>query len=397
MPAGPAPVPGTDDTDRPHWWHQTGMRRLAALAPGWRLYDEVHRHTQYDRELRTDMQRRRLRTLLDIAPRETATGPTDPDPFAELSRWPVMPKRRFLIEIERLRTNLVEPADLLRVSTSGKTGEPVVVDHEEQLLVENLANQLRMFAAYGLSPGIRVLGVSCDPRDPLVTFVSQPTHATSVQVRLNVSLVNETNTEFVERLCREFGPDVVWGPPMEQLVTATKIRSGLLDGIGPCMLRPYGDRLDEVTRHALTSVHGAPLRDLYSLDEFGSLAWECPEAPDTYHVNEERVLMERADDGALVMTNLINRAMAIIRYRPEDRARPAPSRRPANLTDAGRQRAQKLFGSVSTCDADRSRWPAMGRSAIEARSPASAMPRMTLACRRARCTIAGARECRSLS
>jgi phenylacetate-CoA ligase len=332
MTSGPAPVPGTDDTDRPHWWHHTGMRRLAALAPGWRLYDEVQRHTQYDRELRTDMQRRRLRTVLDIAPRGAATAPADPDPFAELSRWPVMPKRRFLAELDGLRTNLVEPPDLLRVSTSGKTGDPVVIDHEEQLLVENLANQLRMFAAYGLSPGVRVLRVSCDPRHPLVTFVPQPVHATSVQVRLNVCRVDDVNADFVGRLCREFAPEVVWGPPMEQLVAARKIRSGLLGGLSPRMLWTYGDQLDAHTRQVLTTVYAAPLRDLYSLDEFGSLAWECPEAPGTYHINEERVLVERADDGALVMTNLINRAMAIIRYRPEDRARLLPEPCPCGRT-----------------------------------------------------------------
>jgi phenylacetate-CoA ligase len=297
------------------------MRRLAALAPGWRLYHEVQRHTQYDRELRTDVQRRRLRTVLDVAPRAATAGPPDPDPFAELARWPVMPKRRFLAELDGLRTNLVEPPDLLRVSTSGKTGDPVVVDHEEQLLVENLANELRMFAAYGLAPGIRVLRVSCDPRHELVTFVPQPTHATSVQLRLNVSLVDASNAGFVDRLFQEFAPDVVWGPPMEQLATAEKVRSGLLGGFSARMLWTYGDRLDESARRLLTTVHGAPLRDLYSLDEFGSLAWECAEAPGTYHVNEERVLLERADDGGLVMTNLINRAMAIIRYRPEDCAR----------------------------------------------------------------------------
>lgn len=110
---------------------------------------------------------------------------------------------------------------------------------------------------------------------------------------------------------------------MEQLAAAVKIRSGLLGGVGPRIVWTYGDRVDKLSRQVLTGVHAAPLRDLYSLDEFVSLAWECPDAPGTYHVNQEGVVVERADDGALVMTNLINRAMVIIRYRPEGRARHA--------------------------------------------------------------------------
>src|SRR5437762_6763481 len=38
-------------------------------------------------------------------------------------------------------------------------------------------------------------------------------------------------------------------------------------------------------------------------------------------------------------------------------------------------RVPVAYTAVSTCDADRPRWPAIGTSAIEARSPASAMPR----------------------
>ena len=347
MPDGSAPVPGTHRQDRPNWWYDTGLRRTAALTPGWRLYDEVHRHTQYDTERRAGLQRRRLATVLDAASRTGARRvrlTPSGDPLAELSGWPVMPKRRFVAELDRLRTDLVDPADVLRIRTSGRTGDPVVVDHEEQLLVENMANQLRTFAAYDLRPGMRFLRVSCDPRHQMVSFVAHPAHPGTVQLTLNVARLDAANAAFVGRLCQEFAPDAVWGPPMEQLVTACRIRSGLLPDLDVRVVLTFGDRLTAATRQVLASVHGAPVHDLYSLDEFGPLAWECPQAPGTYHVNEERVLLERDDDGALVMTNLINRAMAIIRYRPEDHARiveaPCPCGRTLlRITDiVGRQR-----------------------------------------------------------
>ncbi|MCW2640957.1 MAG: hypothetical protein JWP76_3263 [Dactylosporangium sp.] len=313
-------VYGTDGLPRPQWWHHTGMRRLAALAPGWRLYDEVHRHTQYNSELCADLQRRRLRTVLDVAADADPAHCDEVDPLDELSRRPVMTKQRLLTDLDRLRTNLVDPVDVLRVSTSGRTGEPVVIDHEEQLLVENLADQLRMFAAYGLAPDVRVLRVTCDPRQDLISFVPEPHHSVGVQLSMNVAKLDPANAAFVGRLCQEFAPEVLLGPPMEQLVTAWKIQSGMMANLGITMIWTYGDSLDALTRHVLAEVHHASVRDLYSLEEFGPVAWECPEAAGTYHINEERVLVERDGDGALVMTNLINRAMSIIRYRPEDQA-----------------------------------------------------------------------------
>ena len=70
--------------------------------------------------------------------------------------------------------------------------------------------------------------------------------------------------------------------------------------------------------------------------------------------------------------------------------RDAPAAAQPLTAAAGYQRTQKSSGSASTSAADRSSRPAIGSSAIAAGSPASAIWRMTPACRRARCDDHGA-------
>lgn len=104
------------------------------------------------------------------------------------------------------------------------------------------------------------------------------------------------------------------------LADGETMRSGMLADPQVRMIWTHGDTVGLQTRTALREAYQAEHRDLYGLQEFGQVAWECSAAPGTYHINEERVYVERDTDGALVMTNLINSAARIIRYRPGDRA-----------------------------------------------------------------------------
>jgi phenylacetate-CoA ligase len=71
---------------------------------------------------------------------------------------------------------------------------------------------------------------------------------------------------------------------------------------------------------------GAPVRDGYGMAEFGTIAVQCDRG--AYHVESERLLVEVVDAdgsvlpagerGELVVTDLMNRAMPLIRYRTGD-------------------------------------------------------------------------------
>jgi len=89
-------------------------------------------------------------------------------------------------------------------------------------------------------------------------------------------------------------------------------------------VRTYGEPLRPEVRDACREVLGAPVADLYSAEEIGYVALQCPEQHDAYHVQSESVLVEVLDDagapcppgrtGRVVITALQNFATPLIRY-----------------------------------------------------------------------------------
>lgn len=90
-----------------------------------------------------------------------------------------------------------------------------------------------------------------------------------------------------------------------------------------------GEALDEATREAGEEGWGVPVRDIYSAEEMGLIALQCPERPH-YHVQSESLLVEILNDadapcgpgeaGRVVLTDLHNYAMPLIRYELGDYA-----------------------------------------------------------------------------
>ncbi|HEX2063958.1 MAG TPA: hypothetical protein VHE80_06020 [Acidimicrobiales bacterium] len=91
----------------------------------------------------------------------------------------------------------------------------------------------------------------------------------------------------------------------------------------------YGEGVSPNVREACREVWGAPLIDLYSSQEIGYMALQCPES-EQYHVQSEVVLLEVLDDqgrpcgpgqvGKVVVSPLHNYAMPLLRYEVGDYA-----------------------------------------------------------------------------
>ena len=91
-------------------------------------------------------------------------------------------------------------------------------------------------------------------------------------------------------------------------------------------MRTEGEVTDEETRKYLEASFGVQVYDEYSSWDFGNGAWQCVRR-EGYHIDADLVLFEvvRGDEklsagksGELVVTNLMNYAMPLIRYRVGD-------------------------------------------------------------------------------
>jgi phenylacetate-CoA ligase len=89
-------------------------------------------------------------------------------------------------------------------------------------------------------------------------------------------------------------------------------------------LGSFGEQLPADLRALCGAVWGLPLADVYSCEEAGYIALQCPREPEHYHVQAENLLVEVLDaqgrpcapgtTGEVVLTTLHNFAMPLIRY-----------------------------------------------------------------------------------
>ncbi|OPF76712.1 hypothetical protein VT50_0222975 [Streptomyces antioxidans] len=307
------------------WWHNQSLRTTIGVAEGWQLFQELYDVTPRDRPLLDGFRRDRLTDSLaravstdHFAPLLTGRDLSPDTAETVLGELPVLEKTTLREAPESLRTGLVDEWDELRVRTSGTTGEPVAIAHDASLLAEATASNLRMLSAYGLEPGLRVLRLTADTRHSPTAFETLPHFGAATVLRINVATMGPSDTAFVDRLCADFRPHMVWGQPLEVLLALIRQREGLLHLPTPRMVLTHGDTLDRSTREAISAGFDCPHRDVYGLQEFGRVAWECPEQPGTYHFDEERVDIGTDEHSQLLISSLVNRAMSLLRYRPGD-------------------------------------------------------------------------------
>jgi phenylacetate-CoA ligase len=95
----------------------------------------------------------------------------------------------------------------------------------------------------------------------------------------------------------------------------------------------YGECLMPETRAVCQEAWGVGVSDMYSCEELGYIALQCPHS-ENYHCQSESVLVEVLDDegrpcspgqiGKVVLTSLHNFAMPLIRYQNQDYAEVGP-------------------------------------------------------------------------
>jgi phenylacetate-CoA ligase len=142
-------------------------------------------------------------------------------------------------------------------------------------------------------------------------------------------------------------------------------------------VRTFGEWLPPDTRDLCLEAWNAPLVDLYSSQEVGYIALQCPESGD-YHVQSEDLIVEIVDDqgracadgqpGRIVVTTLHNFAMPLVRYDIGDIAAAGPPCR----CGRGLPVLQKLAGRYRNMLITRSGeryWPTLGLQGMSKIAP----------------------------
>jgi phenylacetate-CoA ligase len=240
------------------------------------------------------------------------------DPYRVLAALPPVSKLELRQAGPKALTGGRVHPDWRSSSSSGSTGEPFKVYYEPRSWsLLKYAIKLRARMACGMGPTDRVAILDTLPALAPASRLQGGLGWTRVSVLQPASAVADALVAF--------GPDVIYGLPSALLEAARALQ---LRGVRlqPRMVFTSGELLNG-SRTALAGAYEAPVYDIYGTSETKEIAWECPLGG--MHLNSDVVRLEVLDDagrilptgqeGNLVATLLINRAMPLLRYLTGDR------------------------------------------------------------------------------
>ena len=144
-------------------------------------------------------------------------------------------------------------------------------------------------------------------------------------VALHIASRIEEQAEWLQRQQPHYL--LIYPSALRELLLFCRDRDLRISGLR--QIRTLGELLDPEVRELCRAVWGLEIADLYSTQENGYLAIQCPEEG-AYHVQSESVILEVLDDrgaacgpgqiGNVVVTPLYNFAMPMIRYAVGDLA-----------------------------------------------------------------------------
>jgi len=280
----------------------------------------------------------RLRAQLDHAARtvpywrETfarlGARPADFTRPEHLAALPATTKERINAAGDAMTSTQPEPGRVTRSSTGGSTGRNV------WFLIDGEAHDRRRAAGRlteewdRVRPGTRtatIWGASLE---------QNPSRGAALYDRLTnrvfLSAYGVGPSEldaYAERLLR-LRPEVISSYPSILLDLARRWGRDLCRRLGVRIIYCSAEALFEPVRAELEDLFGAVVRNRYACREFGMVAADCP-LGGGLHLMDMRLFVEAlptAEDPELrelVITDLDNRVMPLIRYRIEDLARPA--------------------------------------------------------------------------
>ena len=137
-------------------------------------------------------------------------------------------------------------------------------------------------------------------------------------VKVGLYEVNDPLPETVAAL-NDFQPDVLGGYTGGLMILAAKQREGILH-IAPRMVGTVGESMSPSEKAALESAFGCEARNAYGSSEHLAMGFAIPERG-TMLLRDDELIYELCPDHMLV-TNLFNYTLPLIRYRMSDILRP---------------------------------------------------------------------------
>ncbi len=308
------------------------LKRLRVLE----FLKELEISQWYDVEEMQALQLRKLKTLLlhcqTCVPyyqkvfNRLGFKPEDLEVLDDIQLLPFLEKEDFVRNGEDIKA-VGKNFQSFTVQTSGSTGIPLSVLTDHNMVAYNFASRLRAKKWWNLNYGSKQ-----------ATFGWRPFGKRSLRLRMTdllfrnnivfsgLDLRREIMYEHYKKLVR-FKPDVIYGNPSVVQILGRFIKENKLDTsmLGTKAVISTEEILHEYQREFIHSIFKCPVINEYGATESGIIAFECTNH--NMHLMTDNLIIEIVKDGKpldsgefgeIVITNLNNYVMPIIRYRIGD-------------------------------------------------------------------------------
>jgi phenylacetate-CoA ligase len=248
------------------------------------------------------------------------------DPYYVLSKLPIINKNV-------VRSNFPDFISRnvwfkMPVQTSGSTGTPLTLYHDLSVIRAGLASFYYGLSWYGYNLGDKIIRLW--GRRPVVSRTSIIKNFLSNYLSnvydLNAHAMNEKNMLNYYYILRKEKPKVLYGYVSSLFLLGRFIKNKDLEPPPIGFIVTTAEVLNKFQRESLISSFESKVYDQYGSVEIPSIAFECP-FHEGMHVMENRVILELLKDGCevdngemgtVVVTDLDNFVMPLIRYNLED-------------------------------------------------------------------------------
>lgn len=257
-----------------------------------------------------------------------------PHRFRALEQWadvPELSKLTFRAGAGALRSSRYTADQLVEYRTGGTTGAPVAFAQTPRSIAFKDACVDAMQPRMGWLAGHRpayLWGADQDAPQTGGDLLRRTKRAVEGWIDggawLPVGALDDTRIEAVVAALREHSPDVVQAyPSMADAIAKWMLARGEFVPVPRFLLSAeptFDDQRARIAKAFRTEVF-----TFYGAREIGWIALECPQEK-RLHVNTAGVHVEDTADGRLLVTDLVNDAMPLLRYEVGDRGRMARDR-----------------------------------------------------------------------
>jgi len=304
-------------------------------------YDEL-KQSQYLRaqEIK-ELQEKKLRKLVAHAYQHVGywrelmdrleLKPDDIRTIEDLSKLPLLSKNevRENLYFDLLSDNH-DKAKVLKISTSGSTGEPFVCFADQHQLEIRWASTMRSMEWTGYRFGDRCARLWHQTIGMTMVQILREKVDAWFNNRLFIPAfeMSDANIASFVRTLQKSKPSLIDGYAESFNFLAYYVKSHKLEGLSPKALISSAQALPDDSRQIIEKTFGCRVYDKYGSREFSGIAYECG-AHEGHHIVAESYIVEVLKDGVaakpgemgeVVVTDLNNFCMPMIRYRVGDLA-----------------------------------------------------------------------------